>query len=259
MSGIVKESDWWQSFYEETPFELLLTRKDPLELELTLDFLWKNLSIRAGGTVFDQCCGSGSLSIPLAQKGAKMISVDLCAKYIASATNDNDALGLPGRFYCADAFEFATDTPCDAAFNWWTSFGYSPDDSRNMRMLEKSFASLRAGGRFALDYPNMPGVLRGFKDREVSSYDTEGGEVQFIRETHINLMKGLREQLWTFVLPDGRNLAHETSLRIYLPHTLVEMLRTCGFVDVELYGSVEENELTLDSPRCICIARRPES
>jgi hypothetical protein len=64
-------------------------------------------------------------------------------------------------------------------------------------------------------------------------------------------------QRWTFVAPDGRRTVRRTAVRLYLPHTLAEMLERSGFADVTFHGGVRGEALALDSPRCILVARRP--
>ncbi|MEZ4486410.1 MAG: class I SAM-dependent methyltransferase [Cyanobacteriota/Melainabacteria group bacterium] len=254
-------SDWWLDFYESSPFELFLSRKDPQETEATVDFLTRHLELLPGQLVFDQCCGNGEISVALAAKKLAVIGVDLCSKYIEMASARCAEFGESCQFYRGDAFQFKTDTPCDAAINWWTSFGYSKKTSENQEMLKRAFESLKPGGRLALDYPNIPAVLRNNKPVQEYEYDcdSENGVIKVCRESSLNLIEGLREQRWIFHMPDGKELVHDTSLKMYLPDAIVESLQLCGFVDVEVFGSVFGDPLELDSERCIFIARRPSA
>ncbi len=259
MASLVTDNDWWRAFYAETPFELYMRRTDEGELKATIDFLWDRLELTGESRVFDQCCGFGSLSLPIAERGAAVVGVDICARYIESAAQEAQAKGLSCSFFAADAFDFEPPELCDAAFNWWTSFGYCQDDERNQLMLDRAFAALKPGGRFALDYPNMPFVLRSFQDSETMHHETPEGVVTVLRETNMNLTAGLREQRWTYDLPDGTRQVHDTALRIYLPHTLSEMLKSAGFSDIEHCGGVAGEPLSISSPRCISLARKPSS
>ena len=111
------------------------------------------------------------------------------------------------------------------------------------------------------DYPNIPAVLRNNKPVQEYEYDcdSENGVIKVCRESSLNLIEGLREQRWIFHMPDGKELVHDTSLKMYLPDAIVESLQLCGFVDVEVFGSVFGDPLELDSERCIFIARRPSA
>jgi SAM-dependent methyltransferase len=251
-----KTKDWWKAFYEDSPFELYLQRKDEKEVERTLDFLEEQLNLGAGNVVFDQCCGMGSLALPLSERGYRLIGVDLCSKYVQSATMQASARKLQAEFACDDAFVYRTKSGCDAAFNWWTSFGYADDDDRNLEMLRRAADSLKPGARFALDYPNIPFVLRNFLEQEVKEFPHDGGVVRFVRDTVIDLRRGTRSQTWTFILPDEKQSVHETSLRMYLPHSIKDMLKQVGFVDIAFYGDVDGSPLTVDSPRCIAVSSK---
>lgn len=250
---------WWLDFYESSPFELFLSRKDQEETEATVEFLTGQLELSPGQLVFDQCCGNGEISVALAARKLAVIGVDLCSKYIEMASARCAEFGESCRFYRGDAFQFRTDTPCDAAINWWTSFGYSKNRSENQEMLKRAFESLKPGGRFALDYPNIPAVLRNNKPIQEYEYDSEleNGIIKVRRESKLNLVEGLREQRWIFYMPDGSEMVHDTSLKMYLPDDIVDSLQLCGFVDVEVFGSISGDSLELDSERCIFIARRP--
>lgn len=253
---MTQTQDWWQAFYEETPFELFMERKDPAEVGRTIRFLIEQLKITPGATVFDQCCGFGSLSIPLSERGFNVVGVDLCSKYIEQAGKEAAQKRLKADFYRGDAFDFITPKECDAGFNWWTSFGYADWDMRNVSMLQRAADSLKKRGRFALDYPNMPHVLRNYTALEVREFKNADGDVRIERATKIDLERGARVQRWTFSLPDGRQLAHDTSLRLYMPHQIKEMMQSAGFKEITFFGDVDGTRLSIDSPRCIAIGTK---
>ncbi|MHC4219492.1 MAG: class I SAM-dependent methyltransferase, partial [Planctomycetota bacterium] len=130
---------WWNTFFDHTYAEFGLAAPDPEKIGRTVDFLFEVLGLREGMHLFDQCCGIGRLSVPLARRGIHVIGVDITAGYVDRARAE--ARELPAEFHCADAFEFVTDRHCDAAVNWFTSFGYSESDQVNARMFERAFAS----------------------------------------------------------------------------------------------------------------------
>jgi SAM-dependent methyltransferase len=248
---------WWEVLYDNLLADVLLERDGGAELDATLAFLRNELGLAPGVRVFDQCCGIGSLAIPLARGGACVIGVDQSSAYIERARRDAAAAGVAADFRVGDAFEFVAPVPCDAALNWWTSFGYTDDDKRNAEMLRRACESLAPGGRFVLDTMNVPGVLRAFQPTVVTRRATRRGEIALRRESQVLPAEGVMLKRWIYELSDGRCVERHSRVRLYLPHTLVAMLEACGFVDVRLYGDVSGRPLTLDSLRCICVARRP--
>jgi SAM-dependent methyltransferase len=248
--------NWWQSLYDDIVAELFLVRKDQEELDATVAFLRERLRLGPGALAFDQGCGIGSLALPLARAGVGIVGVDQAAAYVERARAAADAEGLPCSFHAADAITFVPSRPCDGAFNWATSFG-NADDVRNQQMLRCALRTLKPGGRFALDYQHVPRVLRDFQQCLVRRHVDERGETVLLRESEADLAAGALCQRWTFLFPDGRRVVRHSAVRLYLPHALADMLRACGFVDLEFHGGVRGEPLTLDSPRCILVARRP--
>jgi SAM-dependent methyltransferase len=246
-------ADWWTPLYDDIVAEVFLVRKDQRELDATVSFLRQRLDLAPGGLVFDQCCGIGSLSAPLARAGLRVVGVDQCPAYIDRARAD--AAGLDAVFHVGDAMTFTPPEPADAVVNWGTSFG-NADDRGNLEMLRRAFETLRPGGRFALDYQHVPRVLRTFQPTRLHRL-LQGGEILILRESEIDLPNGTLNQRWTFLLPSGERRVRHSSVRLYLPHELASMARACGFVDPTFHGGVEGEPLSLESPRCILVARRP--
>ncbi len=251
------EQNWLKSFYElEALADLLLERSNSDELKNTLQFLQKHLAIQPGDTVFDQGCGIGSISIPFAKKGMRVIGVDLSQNYIERAKKQAQEEGLSCHYHCADALEFVSEIPCDAAWNWFTSFGYNQDDRVNIKMLECVFRSLKPGAKFVLDYQNIANIIKNFKTTIKKEGISDGRKVVLTRNCRLNFVTGMIEQQWSYVFVNEK-IVRKSFLKMYLPHQLKLMLEQVGFVDVVIYGDLAENELTSDSSRCLCVTRKP--
>lgn len=248
---------WWRELYDELLAEVLLVRGDGDEVERTIRFVAGALDVSPGDRIFDQCCGIGSLAIPLGRAGFEVVGVDLGEGYAARGQRVADSEGLDVRLVAGDAFEHVPDEPCRGAINWWTSFGYAMRDEENIRMLARAFESLVSGSRFALDTMNVPGVLRRFMPEVVTERETSMGPVRLTRTSTYDAERGVMEKRWHYELVDGRIIEHESSVRAYTPPELERLLLSAGFTSVRFVGSVGGEALTLESPRCIAIAERP--
>jgi SAM-dependent methyltransferase len=237
---------WWPALYDDLLADVLLAGTS--DVDDTVQFLADKLRLTPGARVFDQCCGTGRLAIALARHGAQVIGVDQAASYIERAR----AAGTTARFDVGDAFEYVPDRPCQGAINWWTSFGYLPDDDANTRMLRRAFEALVPGGRFALDYPNVPNLYATFRPHEI----TRRGEVTMLRESRLDIANGLLHKKWTFITGERRS-ERDSVLRLYTPDRLAQLLGAAGFVDLEYYGGVDGAPLSFDRPRCIVVGARP--
>jgi len=244
---------WWQTFYDENLADMLLEKTSAAEIAFAADFLIQTLALRDGDHVLDQCCGSGRLTWEMARRSYVMRGMDLIPCYIARAQSREPAGDNAPRFEVADAFVFKAEPPCHAVFNWWTSFGYADDDATNTLMLRRAYESLRPGGRYALDFMNVPGLYRHFLPHVV----TRCGEVTLIRESTLDLAANVIRKQWTYFQPDGRRVVHHSAVRLYDPAALRRLFESAGFDEITFFGDVDASPLTLNSPRCIITARRP--
>jgi SAM-dependent methyltransferase len=248
---------WWTELYDDHLADMMLEGGSPAELDATLRFLIEHLGLAPGDRVFDQCCGTGRLSIPLARWGAEVVGVEQAARYVERARAHAAAAGVAAVFTAGDAFDHVPDRPCAAAINWWTSFGYLDDDAGNARMLRRAFEALAPGGRFALDTPNVPGLYATFRPSDIHRRATPAGDVVMLRESRLDLARGLLHKRWTFVLPDGRRLERPSTIKLYTPDRLAALLASVGFEGLRVFGDVDGRPIALASPRCIVIGRRP--
>lgn len=248
---------WWTLLYDDVLADVLLERDDPRETEASISFLITQLGLRPGARVFDQCCGTGSLAVPLAQAGLDVTGCDLIPSYVERARIRARAAGVAIEVHVGDAFETSPARPCDGAFNWWTGFGYADDDSMNVKMLRAAWVGLKPGGRYLLDFMNVPSVLRSFRDEETTRRHTDVGDVVLLRVSRIDAQRGTLHKRWVFTFPDGRVVERDSVVKLYMPWQLAALLAEAGFEDVVLLGGLDAQPLTVDSPRCIAVARRP--
>jgi 2-polyprenyl-3-methyl-5-hydroxy-6-metoxy-1,4-benzoquinol methylase len=249
---------WWEHFFDDDYAHYGLASSTPEQIERIVNFIVNALALKPGQTVFDQCCGIGRLSMPLAQRGMCVVGVDQRESYIHRAIQQSKAATLACEFHVGDACEFTTSQPCDAAFNWFTSFGYSDDDQHSTQMLRRAFESLKPGGAFLLDYINVPRVLGEFRPWFIDRPTTPGLEgLIVLHESKPDFITGMLESDWTFLYPDGRRVVKRVATKMYMPHDLVRMLQHCGFCECKLFGSTDGEPFERTSRRCIACAIKP--
>ena len=249
-------TDWWEDFFDLDFAEAFLATRE--DLDDTAEFLIDVLSVGSDSRVFDQCCGVGDLAFALARRGVEVIGVDQSERYIERARQRADELSLPCRFHVGDAFEYEPATPCDAAVNWYTSFGYVEDDTRNGAMLTHVFASLRPGRRFALDYLSTPAILANFEKRQTWCFPRPEGDLVLERVTSRDFTARMFRQRWIWRHPNGQRRERHGATRMYLPHQLGALLENAGFVDIEIYGGIDGSPFSDSSRRTICVGRKPD-
>lgn len=253
-------AEWWKSFHLPEMADVLLQRS-PAELEATLGFLQRELRLSPGDHVFDQCCGSGALSIPLSRRGLRVTGCDLFEPFVAKAREEaarvasSNAAPAP-LFVCADAFEFVPATVSAAVINWYSSFGYGPDDATNRQMFERAAESLRPGGCLALDVPNVPGLLRSFRPLLIHEGQSAGRAVRLERHCRLDQQRGVLNQRWEWQIEGQPQETRHSAIKLYSPDQICGMLDESGFGSVGLYGSVGGEPYEADSPRLVVVARK---
>lgn len=244
--------------YDDHLADMLLERSDPAEVDLTLDLVVERLDLLPGDRVFDQCCGIGSLAVPLAGRGFEVVGWDLSAAYIERARSRARSAGVRVELYAADALEFVPRSPCAGGFNWWTSFGYVGNEDASLQMMARAREALAPGGRYLVDFVNVPFFLARFEPTVVSRRSGPEGETVLLREHRVDVKRGVLAKRWTYFLPGGGRVEHASEVRLYQPWELASALEQVGFVAVELLGGLDGRPLEIDSPRCVLVARRAD-
>jgi len=248
--------NWCLEFFDDLFADQYLTRPKDRYLPQTISFLTDLLKLKQGDTLFDQCCGTGDVSHAMAENNIKTIGVDLIPSYIKRAqenTHDLDCV-----FHIGDAHKFVTDQKCDAAVNWWTSFGYTDDDKQNIKMLQCLFDSVKSGGYVALDYMNAPQRLNDFKDTDTlySTHENAGHTSSW--ESKLSDDKKMIIKKWICTKPDGTTIEKQGGgAKLYTKAELQDMFEACGFINITFYGGLDKSSLTDNSPRCVTVAQRP--
>jgi len=255
----VSAQKWCANFFSDTFAEVHLQRKDARQLAAAVSFLTDVLHLGKDMHVFDQCCGIGDISLALAQTGVQVTGVDLMPSYIDTARKRAATAGTMCGFYTDDAGRFVPRKPCHAAFNWWTSFGYSPQDAENIKMLQRAYDALLPGGYFALDYMNSVARRASFAGQTVLTdrYVLPDGATS-IWQSRLDKTGEMLVRTWCYTDAAGQSETQEgAGAKLYTAPDLQRLLQACGFTGVHFYGSDTGADYTAQSPRCIAVARKP--
>jgi len=209
------------------------------------------LGVRRGARVLDIPCGQGRVTVPLAEMGLDMTGLDRTAAYVRKARLAAKAAGVTARFVCGDMRTVSFDGEFDAAFNWFSSWGYF-SDAENAAVLERVRAALRPGGRFLIDVINRSCLLANLRPRFQHRFG--GVEVAIRNRWRPDIGRMVSD--WTF--RRGRTVErHHMTLRLVNGTEMRQALRRAGFRDIVLSGWPPLGRLTRHSRRLVAVARRP--
>lgn len=246
-------AEWFRSFFDGL-YARVLSRQ--FESARTLDqarTVKRLLRLRKGQSVLYIPCGMGRLTTPLAEAGLRMTSVDLTAAYLRRARRRARRDGLDIRWVQSDMRDIAFDGEFDAAFNWFTSFGYFSDDE-TLAFCRRVLHALKPGGRFLIETMNKSWLLAHWRSR---AEETIGG-VRILHGNRWDEKASRVHSTWTLLRGEERE-RHHIAIRLFDGREMRALLRAAGFVDVRLFANPPTCPFTRHSRRLIAVARRPSS
>ncbi len=240
-------SEWWENFFDDVYGDLILHTFDAQEIKDSVNFIVNRFSINETTKLYDQCCGKGSMSLPLLEKTPYIYGCDIIPSYIKAIKSQTSK----GHFVAADAREYVPDEAMDLVINWHTSFGYSREHSDNLKMIEAAYQSLKKDGVFLMEYINFEYVIKNFKKTMTQEKDINGEHLTVVRECFLE--DGMLKQNWRINEKPEWEKFGET--KIYFIDELLEAFKRVGFKDIEVFFSLkEENNTKIRSPKLYLLA-----
>jgi len=216
------------------------------------------------GRVLELACGSGRLTIPIAQSGIDIIGADLSHSMIERARAKAVAAGVRVQFVEADMRNFNLGGPFAAIFIPGNSLLHLMTIEDLKQCLECVRRHLAPGGRLVFDISQWD--LSRFVHDPSQRFPVmrlnhpELGEVAIEETARYDAAAQVREITWYLSAqgaPDFRVI--EYRLRVIFPQELRLLLEATGFRVEKLYGEFTCVPFESSSPRqvCVCGASTP--
>ena len=186
-------------------------------------------------TVVDLACGTGSVTVRLADRGLSVVGVDLSEEMLCVATSKIAGRENAPAFVCQDLTKLHLPRAVDLAVCALDSLNYILDPDNCRRAIERVYKALNPGGCFIFDV-NTPRKLRAmdgevFLDADDDVYCLWRGE--FDEDTNI-CTYGMdifqrRGALW-----QRSGEMHQEYA--YSQEQLTQFLLDAGFTNIEVFG-----------------------
>lgn len=225
---------------------------------------YRDLAARTGGPVLEIACGTGRLSVPLADDGHDVVGIDNAAAMLAAAGRKAKAAGVEIEFLERDMRSFELDREFALVIVSCNSLCHLVTNEELVRALRCISRHLAPGGLFAFDVVNpriaeLAHPYRATVTLAAPGLRSSGAAVEeLLAYDPVAQIRVLRWQLDGY----GNELrrTEEMRLRAIFPQELPLLLNTAGLELAARFGDFDGHPLTGDSLNQVCIARRhPDS
>ena len=247
-----KKQSWYeQDGFWETFAPALFTSERILSAKQEVEQILSLLKLQPGTSICDLCCGVGRHSLELVRLGYCVTAVDRTALYIEQAKKKAGEQQLNIRFVQEDMRSFCEPNAFDAVINVFTSFGYFEEAADDKQVLENVYNSLKAGGKFLIDIMGKEVLARIFQEKK---WREEDGVI-ILEEAKLAEDWSSVDSRW-IIITDGRLDECRFSLRLYSATQLSELLKSCGFGRVEVYGDLSGLPYDKTAKRLVVVAHK---
>jgi SAM-dependent methyltransferase len=244
--------NWWKDFFSGAAVESWLMMPTKEQTRSEADFIQKALDVAPPAQLLDVPCGGGRHCHALAARGYNMTGVDLSTEFLTAArTTRGD---VPGEITWED--REMRDLPWpkrfDGAYSFGNSFGYL-DDQGNAQFLKAVAGALKPGARFVLDTSYLLEIILPTL-QERAWYPI--GELLMLAQRRYESSESRLHVEYTWIR-DGKTERRSMSARLYSIREMLDLFDETGFVEVQLFSSLDRDLFRLGSNRLLVIAKKP--
>lgn len=208
--------------------------------------------------VLDIACGTGKVSIPLAERGFEVVGIDISQEMVNAARKQAAAAGVNALFLAEDMRDFTLPEPVGLAYSFGDSINYLMGIDDVVQAFQSIAAALTDDGVFIFDLITEHHILQYFSGK---TYTGQHRHIKYIWDNEYDTATRVCISTMTFQVPHpGSGEIQEFKevhyQKIYPVEEVVDALTRAGF---ELRGACEEFTLkavTKDTDRAFLVARK---
>lgn len=240
--------------YDPAMYDGLNTHADDLE------FYRKWILGNKIRNVLELCCGTGRITIPLAQAGIRITGLDITDSMLGEAKKKTSLLKLDIEYVKGDMRSFSLPEKYHLIFIPFNSIHclYTHED------IQRAFRSVRENladdGYFIIDYfnPSIDYICEHQKEGSViAEYATsDGRDVRIIQTMTYEDASQVNRIQWEYIV-DGKSVSKEAlDMRIFYPQELNYYLESNGYKIVSKYGDYAMSAFTDKSPTQLVVCQK---
>lgn len=232
---------------------------------------WAAETYSRGTTLGEFACGTGRVTIELAQKGFRVSGVDLSGAMLQLASRKLAQRGLSNKVSLleGDMTEAKTGHLHNLVFVTFTSFAHLVGSDRQLAALRNLRDQLTNDGTLIIDVfnPSIAHLSTGVSSFSHPVYEKritlENGDT-LVRYRLTRYFQATQLYEWVFYVEiyDGqtkemvRKYTQEATVQVTFPNEWLLLIQTAGLKLVECFGDYNRKSLSNDSPRLIWVMKR---
>lgn len=220
---------------------------------------------KADRPVLELACGTGRLTIPVAQSGAEIVGLDLSGSMLAHARTKAEAARVAIEFVEGDCRSFDLGRKFGLIFMAFNSMQHLHDYASLAALFVNVRKHLAEGGRFVFDVfnPKIEILARAAGDRRLEReyQDPDGRGTMAFEHSGTYDDASQVSQIQCYFVQRGANgeevnvREEKLHLRSFFPQELDLLVRSQGFEIVEKLGNFERKAFGSGDPKQVVVCR----
>lgn len=217
-------------------------------------------------SIVDLGCGTGSITIPLAEMGYIVTGIDLSEDMLAVAQDKLEQVSkfspqlrnAQVRLVQQDMTKWEMPQQVDSVISFCDCINYLLTESAVVQTFEATYSALRSGGSFIFDV-HHPNTFVTYDEGQPYVYDDNAISYIWTCDYEENLRK-IEHNLSIFVQEGGEDSSHYRRFeevhvqRAYSIDWMMQSLYACGFKQVDCYSDFTEEPPTEETSRLFFVA-----
>ncbi|MBM7094485.1 class I SAM-dependent methyltransferase [Bacillus sp. H-16] len=212
------------------------------------------------GPVIDLACGTGRVTLPLAENGISLMGVDIHPGMLSRAKEKAEAENLTVHFFEQDCCSLSLPVQTDFIYMTGNSFQHFLTNDTQDRLLQSVKAHLVKGGMFVFGtrFPQAGELISAESTETIHKREGDSQITYTSTESYDPVEQILYCESKTFI--DERLVdTDRIKLRYVYPQEMKRVLETNGFSLTAVYGDWDESPLTKHSTNMIVVCEKAEN
>lgn len=223
-----------------------------------MDFqFYRDLILSQGNKALEVACGTGRLTLPLAEAGISMTGLDLSAEMVEKAKEKAQIQKLSIQWFVKDCTQFSLQEKFPVIFIPCNSLQHLQTAQQVGAFLQRVRQHLEPNGLFAMDiFKPDPKILSRDPEQlfHVADYEKSSEKITVVEKTRYDGASQVNYIQWFHKDSSGKVvIENKLSMRQFFPLEMQCILEMNGFEILHSYGDWQKNKISNENFKQIYI------